>query len=148
MPIVVSTRPAGHGTYAGSEACRPCHSGVHDFWRRTSHAGSLAVLRPLGSAEDPNCLRCHATGFGEESGYSGGKAADLAAVGCEACHGPSAGHAGRPRDVRTSAGLMAGCPPCAVNQVCRLCHTPAHSPGFTPGAYFDKVKCPAGAPPR
>jgi hypothetical protein len=136
-------RPADAQAYAGSDSCRSCHAVIALFWSGTAHAGSMRSLEAADRARETACLRCHATGFGILSGYTvGGGPSDLAAVGCEACHGPAAGHVADPRGVRPSGSLFAGCPPCLVNEVCRRCHTPAWSPDFTPAATFDKVICP------
>ncbi len=89
-------------------------------------AGLLAGDRRLAA-----CLRCHVTGYGDRLGYrAGGEGPDLANVGCEACHGPGADHgrSAHPELVPTRTG--GECPPCEINRICRLCHTPERSPGF------------------
>ncbi len=143
LPVRFTTeRPVAAENYAGSIVCRGCHGAIYDFWAGTAHARSLAGLAVKGKEGEASCLRCHATGYGTRSGYAGAGRPELAAVGCEACHGPSAGHAAEPRQIPPSGSLRAGCPPCTVNEVCRLCHTPTWSPAFTPAQYFDTVKCP------
>ncbi|HEY6001041.1 MAG TPA: multiheme c-type cytochrome, partial [bacterium] len=94
---------------------------------------------------DPACLRCHVTGDHDPLGQAAAAARpDLAAVGCEACHGPAADHAGsgHPELVPTETG--GDCPPCEANRICRLCHTPAHSPGFELAGYLERVSCAGG----
>jgi hypothetical protein len=135
-------RPSERESYAGSGACRPCHREIYSFWEGTRHAGSLDTLRSRGMEEAAPCLRCHVLGYGVESGYRKDRPSSLGAVGCEACHGPSSKHVSRPGEVMTSGGIRAGCPPCTVNQVCRLCHTTSQDPDFDPGTDFIKVRCP------
>ena len=98
--------------FVGSRKCKMCHKELYKSWEETTHAAeSMESLKPGTKAEakkkagldpekdyttDEKCLGCHVTGFGKEGGYSVPDAADekavkkaakLANVGCECCHG-------------------------------------------------------------
>jgi hypothetical protein len=141
-PLVLLEQPdTGGAPYLGSAACRTCHAAAYERWRSTGHArdfsGLLAADRRVSS-----CLRCHVTGYGERSGYrTDDLAPDRANVGCEACHGPGADHGGsaHPEFVPTLTG--GECPPCEINRICRLCHTPERSPAFDIAQALRRVSC-------
>jgi hypothetical protein len=134
-------RPSGGDPYAGSDACRPCHADIHAFWQGTLHSRSMLALGVSPGRDETPCLRCHTTGYGEATGYGRG-GGDLGSVGCEACHGPSALHAADPGKKATPTGLRGDCPPCIINRVCRLCHTPAWSARFDLDQALGSVRCP------
>lgn len=145
--LLLAQDPGGGRRYAGSAACGGCHQDASERWRATGHAADFAGL--AGPERDnPACLRCHVTGPGDPLGYlSPGGVPGLANVGCEACHGPAADHAGssHPELVPTATG--GDCPPCEANRICRLCHTPAHSPGFDLARDLARVSCRGAARP-
>jgi hypothetical protein len=139
---VLMAQPAGTvARFVGSEACRGCHPSAYARWRATGHAREYAGL-PAADRSDPACLRCHVTGYGDPLGLGGG-AGELAAVGCEACHGAGADHAlsAHPGLVPTVTG--GECPRCEVNRICRLCHTPARSADFDLARSLELVACGA-----
>jgi hypothetical protein len=140
-PLIIREQPdSGGPAFLGSAACRACHAAAFDRWRATRHArdfaGLLAADRLLSA-----CLRCHVTGYGDRLGYRATEGQDLANVGCEACHGPGAGHgrSAHPELVPTRTG--GECPPCEINRICRLCHTPERSPGFELEQALMKIDC-------
>jgi hypothetical protein len=141
--VIRESDEGGGARFAGSDACRGCHREAWERWRATGHAADFAGLRGAERA-DETCLRCHVTGHGDPLGYREDGGPDLAAVGCEACHGAAAEHAEsrHPALVATAAG--GPCPPCEANRICRLCHTPAHSPGFELARYLPRVSCSGG----
>ena len=61
----------------------------------TKHANAFTDL-PEMYRNDPACLTCHVTGYGEAGGYAAGTPVetlrDLLDVGCESCHGPGSAH--------------------------------------------------------
>lgn len=80
--------------YAGHKACKMCHKGekngnIWETWEASAHAKSFERLEGKDQT-NPACLKCHTTGYGKPGGYDpkAETAADLAGVGCEACHGP------------------------------------------------------------
>jgi len=80
-----------------------CHLKEHKSWEATKMANTFEVLKPGERAEaktgagldpdkdyttDPECLRCHTTGYGKEGGFVDiATTPELAGVGCEMCHG-------------------------------------------------------------
>jgi len=141
-PLVRREQPdSGGAAFLGSAACVACHSAAYERWRVTGHARDFAGLLPADRRVTA-CLRCHVTGYGERFGFrlTGGDPG-LANVGCEACHGPGADH-GRsvhPELVPTRTG--GECPPCEINRICRLCHTPERSPGFDLAQALTRISC-------
>jgi hypothetical protein len=67
----------GAGQHVGPETCKACHPAAYEVWRVGPHARALEAL-PVQHRKDPRCLSCHSPDA--EDG--------LAAVTCEACHGP------------------------------------------------------------
>jgi hypothetical protein len=100
--------------FIGPDNCKACHFQQHKSWKKTTLALAFEHLKPDQAVEakkkagldpkkdycsDPKCLKCHTTGYGEETGYPAvteGKAFTEAekeraaanqGVTCEACHG-------------------------------------------------------------
>jgi len=76
-------------------------TGLTDEWIAQIKANKTKAHRPIEPdkdyTRDPDCLRCHTTGYGLPGGYAvpdpkdkkaQRKANDLQGVGCESCHGP------------------------------------------------------------
>jgi hypothetical protein len=78
-------------SFVGTNQCVACHRQQANAWAETDHALAFTHL-PEKYHNDPECLSCHVTGFGELSGYVAGTSTDLLMVGCESCHGPGARH--------------------------------------------------------
>jgi 2',3'-cyclic-nucleotide 2'-phosphodiesterase (5'-nucleotidase family) len=109
-------------TYASDAACALCHPQAKEHFLTTSHAFALATLERKGRQRDPDCLRCHSTGFDRPGGTRNltTAATFFGGVGCESCHGPSAAHV-RAQD-KTGTRRM------VPEQVCVECHTKEQSP--------------------
>jgi hypothetical protein len=87
---------AGDG-YLGAEACAKCHQPQYDQWKTTDHAKAFQTLVDKQQDAIDNCLKCHTTGFGWESGFDDiTKTPNLANAQCETCHGPGKLHAASP----------------------------------------------------
>jgi hypothetical protein len=84
------TPPEGQ-TYLGSKQCAACHFNQFTAWKATKHSKSFDIL-PAKYKKDASCLKCHATGQGEETGYKDDSTAALAGTSCEACHGAGSKH--------------------------------------------------------
>ena len=120
--------------YVGTPACLGCHSQEHATWSEHPHANALATLDSQGQASNPDCLKCHTTGYGLPTGFPEGGASDhpgLAGVGCESCHGPGGDHIGAQAAKRgTILSLGDKCDSCVILQICGSCHDDANDPGF------------------
>ena len=127
--------PAEPG-YAGSGPCLNCHSEEFTRWSLTPHAAAFRPLITREQVENPECLGCHTTGFGEVGGYGEPTTANVRkfkAVQCEACHGPMRGH---PQD-----SAVHGQPVTVAR--CVACHDAANSPEFDFAPYLRRASCQA-----
>jgi peroxiredoxin len=121
--------------YTGSEACQPCHQEEFATWSEQPHAAAVEKLEAPSETENPDCLRCHTTAFGRPGGFpTDGRLAeypDLAAVGCESCHGPGGKHV-ETEGLESGSIIALGdkCDSCVVLQICGSCHDEANDPGF------------------
>lgn len=88
--------PGFSAKYVGAKKCKLCHNSArngkaYEKLYQTKHSKAFEGLVEDGKADDPYCVVCHSTGFGE-GGYKMG--ASVAAneifkgVQCEECHGP------------------------------------------------------------
>lgn len=143
VPTVISPQPMATGTqstWVGGKKCISCHEMEHRHWLTTSHAKSWETLKSKGEENNPSCLRCHTTGYGDKSGFtSREETPQLMGVQCEACHGPASSH------LESKSGwtwIKKDCPVCNTRRVCMACHTPTHSPNFNLHLYLDKIKHP------
>jgi cytochrome c553 len=101
--MLASVANAEH-TYIGTKNCKKCHIKQWKSWSETKMANAFETLKPGVAAErkaeleldpekdyttDPECVRCHVTGYGKEGGFTSiEETPELAGVGCEVCHGP------------------------------------------------------------
>jgi len=102
MLVWIQGAEALKAKYLGYKRCRGCHKKQYNSWKDTAMSKTFNALVPGVNAEgkteagldpnkdytqDPKCLRCHATGYGEPGGFkSYVETPDLAGVTCEACH--------------------------------------------------------------
>jgi hypothetical protein len=106
-------------TYAGQEACRSCHPQAHQVTLASLHAHAFETLVKKKAEYDPECLRCHAVGYGAQDGYRNRETTpQFINVQCENCHGRGGPH--------QSKDFAAG----GYEKVCLGCHTEKHSLNF------------------
>ncbi len=118
---------------AGTKSCRKCHQEDAKLWDDSKHAKAWESLAAKGTHVDPDCQRCHATGYGLAGGFvSAQRSPRRVNVGCEDCHGPSAAHAAQPK-VRTPYYQKA-------IDTCTGCHDRENSPKFDRQAYWEKIR--------
>lgn len=118
-------------TYLGSGSCVDCHQPFFEQWSTTRHAGAFATLEAVGKSRNPECVKCHTTGYGEEGGfYSATATPGLVNVQCEQCHGPGREHLSDYTVPMASIG----------EPVCLRCHTKENSPDFDYKTYMEKIK--------
>ena len=120
-----------NGPFLGDSNCAACHRPFMEGWRDSRHAGAFNTLENTGKSKDPECVKCHTTGYGEEGGfYSVAATPGLVNVQCEACHGPGKEHV---------SDFTAPMNP-VVESVCLKCHTEDNSPDFDFRRYLEKIK--------
>ena len=121
--------------YVTAASCTSCHTPQFARFGFTAHKNGAQTLRKEGKHQDPECLGCHTTGFGEPGGFATTDVDTLRAFGgvqCESCHGPLGGHPGRDDVV----------PAKVDEQTCLKCHDEANSPNFDYDSYLLEVICP------
>lgn len=124
-------KAAGNGPYLGAAACSQCHQPFAEQWRNTRHSNAFADLERVGKSKDPECVKCHTTGYDKDGGfYSMASTPELAGVQCEVCHGPGKGHV---EDFSLPMRLI-------DESICRSCHTETNSPEFDFKKYFEKIR--------
>ncbi|MBU1937005.1 cytochrome c family protein [bacterium] len=121
--------------YVGNSKCKMCHKGeskgmVWENWLETKHAKAMETLdAEKGEDKNPECLKCHTTGFGTATGYNPETPnEDFANVGCESCHGAGADYKAmkvmKDREQAIAAGMIL-----PTEETCKGCHNEA-SPTF------------------
>jgi len=91
--VVPATSRLDEIRFLGAEACVECHSAEYRQWKGTGHAKALEPLVKENQDYNPNCLKCHVTGYGFFNGFhSYEKTPDMVNVQCEACHGSGSDH--------------------------------------------------------
>jgi hypothetical protein len=115
----VSAQTAATATYIGVDKCKNCHAKEYKDYeaRKFSKAWNVLVMR--GKDKDPECLKCHATGYGQGGFVSEEATPHLKYKQCEACHGPGSLHAANPGDKATHEGMRSYV---REHDVCIACH--------------------------
>jgi hypothetical protein len=115
---------------AGSHACEACHEAEFSAWKNSNHAHAWSTLVAETAHVDPECQRCHTTGYALPGGFeSMALSSGRTDVGCESCHGPSQAHVQQPK-IRT---------PAAAREECRRCHDRENSPRFEFADYWAQI---------
>lgn len=128
-PIFTSERD----TVVGSKSCQSCHEDEHRVWKTSRHAAAWQSLVRREAQYDPDCQRCHVTGYGWPGGFeSVSKSMERLEVGCESCHGGSSEHC-RQTSLKTSLATRA-------KDQCLRCHDAENSPRFDFDEYWPKIR--------
>jgi len=148
--------PEAH--YAGASACKACHPMAHAIWSSSKHSKAYENLakygRPLAKKDrkdeppliigrqfDPECVRCHATGFEFKTGFvSETKTPHLLGNQCENCHGPASLHVADPRNPKFWRPLHLSIG--SFENSCRKCHDGDNDPNFKLETYWPQVRHP------
>lgn len=100
-------------SFVGAAKCdSSCHDPWYQAWMNTGHSKTYDLLKPgvrekakvkakldpkKDYTSDPNCLRCHTTGYRQKGGFKPGETKidpeepNLEQVGCEMCHSVKGG---------------------------------------------------------
>ncbi len=131
-------------SFVGNSKCIGCHKREYDTWSKTKHAHAFESLVKERKSMEPQCLKCHSTGFGEFKGgfVNKNKTPDRANVGCEVCHGAGGDHIkAKTKDEQRASifGLVGKCKYCVIQGMCQTCHTKEGSncPAKERNAEFD-----------
>ena len=117
--------------FASEQTCVTCHPSKHKLWNLSRHSHAYETLNRVNKAFDPECLRCHVTGWGYDGGFiSEVDTPELKNVQCEACHGPRLDHI---KTLQQNLKLDA-------KKACKNCHIKNHSPNFNFLKYWPKIK--------
>jgi cytochrome c553 len=112
--------------YGGAASCRACHAKEFAVWEKSAHARAWAGLQRVGKTFDPECIECHVVGWRQPGGFrSEADSPQLAAVGCEVCHGPGKAH------IRAAGKERGGLERSSLRR-CQTCHNPERAPAFDP----------------
>src|SRR5262249_2442068 len=57
------------GRYVGDAICASCHEREHDDWLLTPHSIAWDSLAKGDKWKDPECVRCHVTGYKQPGGF-------------------------------------------------------------------------------
>jgi nitrate/TMAO reductase-like tetraheme cytochrome c subunit len=111
---------AQEAKFVGAEKCKGCHPQQYKDFESRKFTKAWAVLQMRGKTKDPECLKCHVTGFGKTGGFvSDEETPQLRYKQCEACHGAGSVHANNPGD---SAARTAMKDYVSKSNVCIDCH--------------------------
>jgi len=134
--------------FVGSATCAQCHPQTHAKWSSSRHSHAWDALvkdgRPIaqirqkdqttrlvGRQYDPDCVRCHVTGFGYRGGFENEeKTPHLFSNGCENCHGPGSLHAAQPGNPLFRESMRLSIRDQRTEQKCRACHDQDNDPHF------------------
>ncbi len=134
VEVRASTAP-----FAGSAACRGCHTAQWEQWNSSDHAGAWNTLVDAGRQLDLACFECHVTGAHHPEGPTHpNNVGILTGVGCESCHGPRATHVG----AAYSGALDEHRSVQEVSlETCIQCHDGDRDDGdFDPATYMESVR--------
>ncbi len=125
------TRDEGVEVFIGKNTCGGCHTDQMEQWKSTAHARAFATLVERGSHFDPECVRCHVTGYGRGNGFKDARTTmAMADVQCETCHGPGMDHflfhSSDAKKVSEADAVMGK----VSESACIECHRDDHDPEF------------------
>jgi hypothetical protein len=141
-------------TYVGTTTCKMCHNKPAEGaqftqWMNTKHAKAMETLKSdaakavsdklglkVAPAENPDCLRCHVTGYDKATKKAPEKIKMEEGVGCESCHGPASDHFALAKKNMTDKSVdpKTGIIVKPDEKSCTQCHNP-ESPTWNPEQY-------------
>ena len=129
--VTALNRTKAKAGYVGDGKCKECHAQAHDDLADTKHQKAMETLEKSGDDRDPECVKCHVTGWALDGGYVDlDKTPERKDIDCEQCHGPGSDH----------VASLAKTPGGKVDQAtCIKCHDPDNSPQFKFETYWPKI---------
>jgi len=110
--------------------CRSCHDEIYDRWNRTPHAGAMNALVAKGEQYNPECVKCHTTGYQNGGFVSLDSTPKYSNIQCAACHGRMEGHIDFYASEGETSGLEEPLSSPVTEKTCRICHTPKRDSDF------------------
>ncbi len=120
--------------YAGTKKCGECHQKQYKKWQKTKHAKAFYSLKKAKEDKNPECLKCHTTGFKQDNGFLDYETTpDFINVGCEECHRLGVGHvaiAKTPSIDKEFIKISSKPGKVDSDSICTKCHTNEKDPEF------------------
>lgn len=130
--VTALNRTAPAAKYVGDVKCAECHAQAVEDLVDSKHQKAFETLVKSGDERDPECVKCHVTGWALEGGYVDVDATpERRDVDCEQCHGPGSEHS-TPKLTKTPGGKVDAA-------TCVKCHDPDNSPQFNFETYWPKI---------
>ncbi len=127
--------------YVGAENCKSCHPSTFAKWDSSRHAKAARPVFAKGRQFDAECITCHTTGFGRETGYrSKERTSHLLNQQCENCHGPGSLHVSEPTNPDYLAAIALTEQRANQGGLCIMCHDQDNSPHFDFDTYYAKIR--------
>lgn len=138
-PIIFASGKTEEAKFVGSKKCRLCHLKEYKTWSATRHAVNFDSLEGA-EREDPDCVRCHTTGYGRPGGFvSVAETPDLTNTGCESCHGPGSEHIAAGKKVKAGVEWEK-----KINRTPQNACIGCHNPHVRQGERAEKLRENAG----
>jgi hypothetical protein len=106
------------GAYLGAQKCSTCHPVEYQDFEKRKFNKSWKILKMRGEEKNPECLKCHTTGYGKGGFISEEETPNLLGKQCEACHGPGGAHVSNTSDAAVRNQLKVS----ERKNVCVECH--------------------------
>jgi hypothetical protein len=134
--------PTG-ASYVGAETCKTCHPNTFNKWAASKHARAYQALlsNPKRNREhDAECISCHTTGFGYNTGWVSAEATPaLKGNQCENCHGPASLHIAEPDNLAFRKPMARTAESADRNGLCIRCHDEDNDHNFTFGGRYPVI---------
>lgn len=112
------------GMFVGVEKCKGCHAKEYNDFSNRKFDRVWKILNMRGEQNNPQCLKCHTTGYGKAGGFvSGDKTPGMSSKQCEACHGPGSKHVANPGDAAAKDNMKISGKTRNICIECHLCMT-------------------------
>ena len=134
--------PSG-ATYVGAESCQTCHQNTFNKWATTKHAHAYEALtkNPKRNREyDAECISCHTTGFGFNTGWVSADTTPLLKGNqCENCHGPASRHIAEPDNAAYRKAMALTAEAADRTGLCVRCHDEDNDHNYSFGARYAAI---------
>lgn len=141
MKWLKKKKKAQKSPYITADICKMCHRSDYDIWKKSGHSHAFKTLEKPSKTFDPECLKCHTTGFKKEGGFlSQSITPMLIDVQCEECHEAGQEHIKLVSRNHLSLRERTKFYKKATKDGCLKCHTRENSPKYNFATYWEKIK--------